>query len=160
MVRHVVGVAEMKVSNDPEDVMVTHALGSCLGISVCDPVAKVGGIFHVMLPQGDVSPDKAKETPFMFVDTGTPLFFKSIFAAGGKKENLIVKVAGGAEPGDGAEEFYAIGRRNFIMLRKLFWKNKIVINGKDVGGQKTRNMILEINQGRTILQSKGKEWEL
>ena len=74
--RHVVGVAEMKVSNQPNDVLVTHALGSCLGIAVHDSVARVGGIFHVMLPTASVNPGKANENPFMFVDTGTPLFFK------------------------------------------------------------------------------------
>jgi chemotaxis protein CheD len=150
----------MKISNQPDDVVVTHALGSCLGIAVHDPVAKVGGIFHVMLPSASVNPNKANDNPFMFVDTGTPLFFKQVYSAGAKKNRLVVKVAGGAAIGKGDEDFFAIGKRNFVMLRKLFWKNGIMINGQDVGGNIARTMFLEVASGRTWLQSRGREWDL
>ncbi len=157
--RHVVGVADIKIARGADDVVVTHALGSCLGISIHDPVANVGGIFHVMLPNASVSPEKAEKNPFMFVDTGTPIFFKEAYAAGAVKERLVVKVAGGAALGTG-EDFFAIGKRNFIVLRKLFWKNGIMIAGQDVGGNISRTMHLEIGSGRTWLQSNGREWDL
>lgn len=158
--KHVVSVAEMKISDQPEDIIVTHALGSCLGIAVHDPIAGVGGILHVMLPCANVSPDKAENNPFMFVDTGTPIFFKAIYAQGGKKNHLVVKVAGGAALGQSKEDFFAIGKRNFVMLRKLLWKNRITIASQDVGGKTARTLFLEIGTGKTWLQSKGKEWDL
>ncbi|MEW6746032.1 MAG: chemotaxis protein CheD [Planctomycetota bacterium] len=158
--RHIVGVADMKIATAPTDEVVTHALGSCLGIAVWDPEVKVGGILHAMLPSASVSPDKAQANPYMFVDVGTPCLFKAIYAAGGKKERLVVKVAGGAAIGKSNQDFFAIGRRNVVMLRKLFWKNGIIIAGQDVGGTMARTMYLEIATGRTWLQSNGREWDL
>lgn len=149
----------MKIARGHDDVIVTHALGSCLGISIHDPVARVGGIFHVMLPNASVSPDKAVANPYMFVDTGTPQFFKEAYAAGAAKERMKVKVAGGAALGSG-EDFFAIGKRNFVILRKLLWKNSILIAAEDVGGNISRTMYLDVGTGRTWLQSGGKEWDL
>lgn len=150
----IVGVGEMKVAEASDDLIVTHALGSCLGISAYDPEVSVGGIFHVMLPTSSVSPDKAKVNPFLFVDLGTPLFFKALFSAGAKKNRLLVKVAGGAAPGATGEGggFFDIGSKNIVMLRKLFQKNGIKIAGEDVGGQHARTMYLEMENGKTWLQ--------
>lgn len=50
MNKRIVGVGDMIVSNDPEDIIVTYALGSCLGVVIYDPVANVGGMLHAMLP--------------------------------------------------------------------------------------------------------------
>jgi chemotaxis protein CheD len=86
-VKRVVGVAELVVSNQLDDVLITYALGSCLGISIYDPVAKVAGLLHVMLPLSSVSPEKAREKPAMFVDTGVPLLFKESYRLGAKKES-------------------------------------------------------------------------
>ncbi|MFH2000121.1 MAG: chemotaxis protein CheD [Planctomycetota bacterium] len=158
--KHVVGVAEMKISNDPDDLFITHALGSCLGVSVYDPEAGVGGVLHVMLPTSSVSPDKAIKNPYMFVDTGTPLFFRELYSRGAKKAHLVVKVAGGASVGRNKSDFFAIGKRNYTMLRKLFWKNQIPIKSQDVGGNIARTLYLDNQTGKTWLQSRGREWDL
>jgi chemotaxis protein CheD len=155
----VVGVADMQFTNRPGDVLVTHALGSCLGIAIYDFDAKVGGMLHAMLPDSQVSPDKAKTNPYMFIDTGTPLLFKQTYELGAKKANLIVKVAGGAAMSEG-DDFFAIGKRNFMMLRKLFWQNGVMIANQDIGGSISRTMYLEIGTGRTYLTSGGRQWEL
>ena len=161
--RHVVGVADMKVAggngNGNGDIVVTHALGSCLGIAIYDPATHVGGILHVMLPNASVSPDKAKKSPLMFVDAGVPIFFREAYQAGAVKGRLVVKVAGGAALGCN-KDFFAIGKRNIVVLRKLFWQNGIMIASSDVGGNIARTMYLELETGRTWLQSKGREWDL
>ena len=157
--KYVVGVADMKVSSEKGDQIVTHALGSCLGIVIHDPVAGVGGIFHVMLPNASVNPEKAQKNPLMFVDVGTSLFFKEAYAAGAVKKRLVVKVAGGASLGS-KEDFFAIGKRNFVVLRKLFWKNGIMIAAHDVGGKVSRTVHLDVDSGKTVLVSNGQEWEL
>jgi len=144
----------MKISSEPNDIIVTHALGSCLGVAIHDAAARVGGLFHPMLPNARVNPEKAADNPYLFVDTGTPLFFKEAYAAGAQKERLMVKVAGGAAIGSGPN-FFAIGRQNFTMLRKLFWRNGIVITGEDVGGNTSRTMYLDVGTGRTWIQANG-----
>lgn len=150
----------MKISAEPSDEIVTHALGSCLGVALHDPTARVGGILHVMLPQSTVNPEKAKANPFMFVDTAVPAFFRAMYGEGAQKNRLVVKVAGGANVNDVAGDRFAIGRRNYVMLKKLFWQNGVLINAEDVGGSAPRTMYLEIGSGRTRLTVGGQQREL
>ncbi|MBS3820352.1 MAG: chemotaxis protein CheD [Planctomycetes bacterium] len=158
--KHIVGVADMKISGGAGDIIVTHALGSCLGVSAYDATAQVGGILHVMMPVSSINPEKAKANPCMFVDTALPAFFRALYDKGAEKKRLIVKVAGGANvQGNGSDRF-AIGKRNYIMLKKVFWKNSALIDSEDVGGTKARTMYIEIGSGRVWLSNAGSEWDL
>lgn len=121
-----VGVSDMKICGAAGDIVVTHALGSCIGIAIHDPVAHVGGILHYMLPVSSVDTQKAAANPFMFGDTGIPLFFKEAYDHGAKKENLRVVMAGGAQVFE-SKDFFDIGKRNIVIARKLFWKNNVLI---------------------------------
>jgi chemotaxis protein CheD len=160
-VRQVIGIAEARVSANPADALVTYALGSCLGIAVYDPLARVGGLLHVMLASSTIDPAKAERNPAMFVDTGVPQLFRDCYAAGARKERMLLYVAGGASTraGDGEDRFQ-IGKNNFLMLRKLLWKNGVLIRGEDVGGTESRTMTLEIGTGMVSIRSNGTETRL
>lgn len=150
----IIGIADMKTSRSPDDVLITYALGSCLGIAIYDPVEKVGGMLHVMLPASAVSPAKALSNPLMFVDTGVPELFKACYKLGAKKERMVVKVAGGASLQDsGNGDQFQIGKRNFISLRKLLWKNNVLIKSCDVGENYSRTMALDISTGEVTLKT-------
>lgn len=154
--RHIVGVADMKISEHHDDQLITYALGSCLGITIYDPVAHVGGMLHVMLPLSTIDPSKAAENPSMFVDTGVPRLFLGCYKAGAQKQRLIVKVAGGASVHSNADEdHFQIGKRNVVMLRKLLWKNGVLLKAHDVGGTVSRTMMLDINTGDVSLKING-----
>jgi len=156
-----VGVGDLKISRDPADRIITHALGSCLGITVYDPVAKVGGLLHVMLPLSTIDAGKALENPFMFVDTGVPRLFLDAYKAGARKERLIVAAAGGASPtGRDREDFFQIGSRNVVMLRKLLWKNGVVLKGSDFGAFDARTMWMEMETGEVTVKINGVERRL
>ncbi len=155
----VVDISDIKTSNDPESLIVTYALGSCIAIILYDPTLKVGGMIHYMLPLSSTAPDKAKERPAMFADTGIPILFKEMYKLGCKKENIIVKVAGGGKLYDDHGTF-DIGRRNYTILRKILWKNNVMIKNEDVGGAKSRTARLYIDTGRVTISSKGVEEEL
>ena len=90
-----VEISDFKISAEPEDVLVTYALGSCIAVMVHDPVRKAAGMIHYMLPLSETSLEKAKVRPAMFADTGIPLLFQSLYALGAQKRDLVVKVAGG-----------------------------------------------------------------
>lgn len=150
----------MKIANGDGDVLVTHALGSCLGIAIYDPTAKVGGMLHVMMPQCSINPEKAKVNPYMFVDSGVPEFFRAVMGQGAVKGRLVVKVAGGANVQDVGNDRFAIGKRNYMVLRKLLWQNGVMIKAEDVGGSVARTMYLEIGTGRVWLSTAGVEKEL
>lgn len=158
--KHVVGVADMKISSQPGDLIVTHALGSCLGVAVHDPAANVGGMLHVMLPQASLNPDKAQANPFMFVDTALPAFFNALWAAGAVKGRTAVVVAGGSNLNGGETDRFAIGKRNYMTLRKMLWRNGIMIAAEDVGGSVPRTLYLEIGSGRAWFATGGQEHEL
>jgi len=155
----IVGISEMKFSNKKGDKLVTYSLGSCLGVAIYDPVARVGGLIHCMLPLSKVSPDKAKNNPSMFVDTGTPLLFQEAYRLGARKDRLIVKIAGCSQLLDN-KGIFKIGKRNYTVFRKLLWKNNIIINSEHVGESLSRTMFLEVTTGRVSLKIKGQEVEL
>ncbi len=157
--RLTVGVADMKVARGAGHLIVTHALGSCIGIAIHDPVAQVGGMLHFMLPDSNVNPSRASENPHMFADTGIPLFLQKLYSAGAVKNRMVVKVAGGAQFVD-HKDFFAIGKRNYTAMRKIFWKEGLLCKGEHVGGTISRTLYLEIGSGRIWFSSGGQEVEL
>jgi chemotaxis protein CheD len=105
-----------------------------------------------MLPLSSIDPAKALENPYMFVDTGVPRLFLSCYRAGAAKERLLVKVVGGARAGgNDQDDYFQIGKRNFIALRQLLWKNGVPINAYDVAGSYSRTMSLEIGSGEVLV---------
>lgn len=154
-----VDISDMKLSRNPNDVIVTYSLGSCVGVSMYDPVAKVGGMIHCMLPMSKIDPDKARLKPYMFVDTGVAAMLGELYAMGAQRQHIVAKVAGAGSP-LGREETFRIGQRNYTILRKLLWKNNILIDKEDVGGSKARTMSLYMKDGRTTVKSEGQEAEL
>lgn len=154
-----IDISDMKVSAAPDAVLVTYALGSCIAVMVYDPVVRVGGMIHFMLPFSKTAPEKAAERPAMFCDTGVPILFESMYRLGAKKENIIVRIAGGGKLWEDSGTF-DIGRRNYTALRKLFWINNVIITAEDVGGNKSRTARLYLSDGRVTISSKGVEVEL
>ena len=156
--KYVVAVGDMKVGQEA-DTIVTHALGSCLGLMVFDPAAKIGGLLHAMLPLSKINPQKAENNPFMFVDTGVPALFKSLYEMGGQKSRMVVKAAGCGNP-LGKNEMFKIGERNYTVLKKLLWKNNILLETEDTGGTASRTVHFNIATGQTIISSNGQKREL
>lgn len=141
------------------DVLVTHALGSCLGLMIYDPVAQVGGLLHAMLPLSKINPEKARANPYMFVDTGVPNLFREVYKLGGEKKRLKVKAAGCGSP-MGDNEIFKIGQRNYTVLKKILWKNKVLLESDDVGGTQSRTVYFTIKTGLTMIKNGQREWEL
>jgi chemotaxis protein CheD len=156
-VKQIVGIADMRISSNPDDILVTYALGSCLGVAICDPVAQVGGLLHVMLPLSTIDPVKAKENPSMFVDTGVPLLFHKAYEAGANRDRILIRVAGGANVSGSVEDRFEIGKRNFIVLRKLLWRNGLLLKAHDVGGHHSRTMALHVSNGQVTVKANGIE---
>lgn len=151
----IVGMGAMEVSKDPGVTIVTYALGSCIGVAIYDPAAKVGGLLHYMLPESSTNPEKAKENPYMFADTGIPLLFKEAYSLGGEKRRMQVKVVGGAQLLDDSG-YFNIGKRNYMALRKILWANNVLIKAEEVGGQVNRTVRLEVATGKIWVKNSGK----
>ena len=149
----------MKTSTNPDDIIVTYSLGSCIGLALYDPVAHIGGMIHCMLPLSRIDPDRARALPQMFTDTGVPLLISTLLDLGAEKRRLVAKVAGAAKLLDNGSTFN-IGERNQVVLRKVLWKNKILIDGEETGGSKARTLMLHLDSGKTIIRSGGNEYEI
>jgi chemotaxis protein CheD len=147
----VVGVGDLKfaVAGAGAGRLVTYALGSCLGVCVHDPEAGVAGLLHVMLPSSAVDPARAAVSPAMFVDTGVPLLFKESYKLGARKERLVVRVVGGAHQAEREDaDQFQIGKRNLLALRKLLWRNNVLVRAEDVGGSRvSRTVYLDAATG-------------
>lgn len=157
--QHIIGIAEMQVSKSPDDVLVTYSLGSCVGLSLYDPMVRVGGMIHCMLPLSKIDPSKATTNPCMFTDTGVAMLLQSVFDMGAQRRSIVAKVAGGASLLD-EKGLFKIGERNHTVLRKMLWKNNIMVTGEDVGGSASRTLHLYMDSGRTTVKSGGTEKEL
>lgn len=156
MTLHTVDLAELKVSDDPDVALVTYGLGSCIALVAHDPVRRVGGMLHYMLPQASVSPEKAAARPGMFADTGVPLLLQAMVRQGCSPGRLTLKAVGGARCYDALAGF-DIGRRNYLMLRKLLWRAGLLTAAEDVGGSRSRTVRLEVGSGRVTVRSEGIE---
>ncbi|MCD4675809.1 MAG: chemotaxis protein CheD [Desulfobacula sp.] len=152
--KQIVGVADMKVSKNPEESIVTYSLGSCIGLVIYDPAVKVGGILHYMLPDSSIDKDKAVARPYMFADSGIPRLFKAAYQLGAVKNRMKVYVAGGAEILD-QKGFFNIGKRNYMALKKMFFKNNVMINNQNVGGNTNRTVRVEIATGDIYVKTSG-----
>jgi chemotaxis protein CheD len=155
----VVNISDCKIVSGEAQDLITYSLGSCLGVSVFDPVTMVGGLIHCMLPLAKIAESKPNFNPLMFVDTGFTFMLNELFKMGASKKNLVVKAAGCAEFMD-PQHYFNIGERNFTVFRKILWKNGIILKNSDVGGKISRTVILRMKTGQTLLRSGGKEWEL
>jgi chemotaxis protein CheD len=154
-----VGMGDLQVTTDPDSMLITHALGSCIAVMVHDPVRQVGGMIHYMLPLSSITPEKGIERPAMFADTGVPLLFHRMYDCSCKKSDLVVRVVGGASIHDEMGTF-EIGKRNYVVLRKLFWKSGVAIAAEEVGGGVSRTVRLFVGDGRTTVRASDRAEEL
>ncbi len=150
----VVGIGDLKVTKDPSATLITYSLGSCIGVTVYDPVAKVGGMLHFMLPDSKINPDRARERPAVFADTGVPLLLEECRKLGAERQRMQVKIAGGAQILD-SSDYFKIGKRNYVALKKILWQHGILIQGEEVGGSLNRTMALEMPTGRVWVKISG-----
>lgn len=154
-----VNISDMIVSNQKDDVIITHSLGSCIGVTLYNPVHGIGGMLHALLPQAKSHPKKAGENPCMFVDSGFELLLKRVLIHPGDLRHLVCKVAGGGHFLD-QKGVFKIGERNYTALRKILWNNKIMIQGEDVGGTIPRTMVLYMATGKTCVRTGGREYPI
>jgi chemotaxis protein CheD len=150
--RVVIGVGDMAVSNTAQVTLSTYALGSCIGVVGYDPVAKVGGILHMMLPESSISPEKAELQPAMFADTGLPLFFRALMGLKAERARIRLFVTGGACVLTSHDAF-KIGERNTQATLKFLAVNGFPIRQTVTGGTTNRTIHLQIGDGEMTLKT-------
>jgi chemotaxis protein CheD len=155
-----IGLGERVVSKNPLDVLVAYGLGSCLGICMFDPVRRVSGLLHAVLPQrtNGSDPYNAK-----YVDSGIEGLLDEMVKAGADKRRIVVRMAGGANMlvASGLSNTFDIGTRNINSARGTFQRLGMPLKAEDVGGNLGRTVRVYVADGRmTVRILNGKEQEL
>lgn len=149
-----IGIGEMALSNEAGAVLSAPNLGSCIGVSIYDPVTRWGGMIHCMLPLSKSNPEKAQAEPGTYVDTGVVLMLNELLKRGAAKKDLVIAVAGGSNIND-ANNVFEIGKKNYTVFRKIMWKNGLLIKGEHVGDSISRTVSLDIDSGEVLVRVGG-----
>lgn len=150
----VVNISDAKISRDLQDTIVTYSLGSCIGVALYDPVVKLGGMLHFQLPTATLDPDRSKQNPMMFADSGMQVLLREMEKHGAQKRRMKVKLAGAAQMwNDG--NLFNIGRRNHAAIRKILWQYGMFVDSEDIGGTAPRNLYLNVGDGSVVIKMQG-----
>jgi chemotaxis protein CheD len=147
-----VNISDAKVSRNAGDTLVTYSLGSCIGVTLCDPTIPVAGLLHFQLPSSTMDPERAKRQPHLFGDSGLQSLLAMMEAAGANKKRLKVKLAGGAKMFEDSGTF-DIGKRNHTAIRKALWQAGLFVDKEDVGGSSPRTVYVSVADGRVTLKT-------
>ena len=150
----VVGIADMKMASR-EGMLITYALGSCIGICLYDPVLRLAALVHVMLP---LNMETGRKSPLKYADTGIRETLRQMEARGAKRNRVTAKIAGGARmfdvPGNGS--LGNSGQRNIESVHMTLKKEGVRLLKEDVGGSVARTLLFDAATGQACVRSYGK----
>ncbi len=139
----------MAVCHAPDQI-VCLGLGSCVAIILYDPVARIGGVVHVLLPKSPVKCDKEEK----YADTGTKKLVREMLNHGAKKERLVAKLVGGAQMFPNLNLSIAnIGRENSMIIRNTLRELMIRIVAEDLEGNRGRSAYFDTSDGHVTVRA-------
>ena len=138
-----------------EGILVTYALGSCIGLCFHDPRLRLGALLHVMLP---LNMETGRTHPLKYADTGIKETLKAMEAKGAMRSRMTVKIAGGAKmfevSGGGLGN---IGRRNIESVHAVLKRENIRLIGEYTGGTVARTLLFDVASGQSCIRSYGQK---
>jgi chemotaxis protein CheD len=158
----IVGIGEIIVSDDPNTFIKSYALGSCVALIIYDNLTKMAGMAHIALSNSSIDKNKSKILPGYFADTGVAEILSMLYKKGAiiNKQNLIIKLAGGADVIDNFN-FFHIGKNNIAQIRNLILKYGLSIKNEDTGGKVYRTVSIYPATGLVKLQNNHSgKWEI
>ena len=150
-----VGMADLNICKSP-DGLTTLGLGSCVGIALRDPITKVGGLAHIMLPGSTAIKDNTNIPKF--ADTGIVELVNRIVFAGGSKSRLVAKIAGGAQmfAFQNKSSLIKVGEKNVMAVKQKLEELNIPILAEDTGENYGRTVIFYPETGDFVIRAVGK----
>lgn len=152
-----VSIGEMIATADLDDVLVAYGLGSCVAVCVYDPVKKVAGMIHSLLPTANDQNGAEAANPAKYVDQGVFRLVDSVLALGAQTNRLVVRVAGGAQmlTVPGLSDSLNIGQRNALAAEMALRKCGLRIKNQDTGGKAGRTVKLYVADGQVTVKTMG-----
>ena len=149
-----IGIADMKMAKG-QGMLITYALGSCIGICLHDPLLKLGALVHIMLP---INMETGRKNPMKYADTGIRETLKQMEAQGASRARITAKIAGGAMMfKDSSGAMGNIGQRNIESVRINLKKEGIRLLKEDVGGSLARTLLFDVNSGLGCVRCYGRQ---
>lgn len=149
-----VGMADLNVAV-PAGVLKTTGLGSCVGLTLYDPVTKVAGMAHVMLPSSEIAKE-GQLNRAKYADTAIPMMIERMVELGAAISRMESKMAGGAQMfafTTGAGDTMRIGPRNVESCKAMLAQYKIPLKGEDTGGSYGRTIEFDSATGILLITS-------
>nr|QNO41928.1 chemoreceptor glutamine deamidase CheD [Methanosarcinales archaeon ANME-2c ERB4]QNO49048.1 chemoreceptor glutamine deamidase CheD [Methanosarcinales archaeon ANME-2c ERB4] len=150
-----VAMADLKVARDPA-VLITIGLGSCIGIALYDPVVKVGGLAHIMLPTSKRVTGGNGSNPMKYADTGIEITLRKMVAMSAVKRRITAKIAGGAHMFSCVKEcssFLKIGDNNAAAVKEKLSREGIKLMASDTGKDYGRTVELHTKDGSYVVKT-------
>lgn len=148
-----IGIADMKMAKG-QGMLVTYALGSCIGICLYDPKIQLGAMVHIMLP---LNMETGRTNTMKYADTGLRETLKRMEARGAMRSRIVAKIAGGARMFEVVGGSLGnIGQRNIESVHLNLKKEGIRLLKEDVGGAVARTLLFDVSNGLCCVRSYGK----
>ena len=148
-----VGIADMKIGKG-NDLLVTYALGSCIGLCFYDQRTKTGALLHIMLP---LNMEPGRTYPLKYADTGIRETLRQLETQGASRSRITVKIAGGAKMFEvNGGNLGNIGQRNIESVHTILRMEGIRLLGEHVGGNVACTMLLDVDSGQSCIRSYGR----
>lgn len=143
----------MKIAKG-EGILVTYALGSCIGLCFHDPRLRLGALLHIMLP---LNLETGRTHPMKYADTGIKETLKQLEAQGASRARMTVKIAGGAKMFEvsGSSGLGNIGQRNIESVHTILKRENIRLVGEYTGGTVARTLLFDVVSGQGCIRSYG-----
>ena len=144
----IVGISDYKIAKSPE-VLITYALGSCIGTCLFDGVLHLAGLSHILLPEASICPN---DTNIMkYADTAIEGLVKAMERQGASRARLTAKIAGGAKMF--ATSTIGVGERNIIAVKNELRRLNIRLVAEDTGDTYGRTMEFNPDDGSVMIKS-------
>ena len=139
-----VGIADMKMAKS-SGVLITYALGSCIGICLHDPGIKLGAMVHIMLP---LNMEEGRKNTMKYADTGIRETLRQMEAKGASRARITARIVGGAKMFEiNGGNLGNIGQRNIESVRMDQKREGIRLLKEDVGGSVARSLLFDVASG-------------
>jgi len=153
------GMGDIVTASEPEDVLVSLGLGSCVAVVLYDQKKNRAAMAHVMLPDSQSRKGSLSAKPGKFADTALSNLIKEMEKMGSRKKDLKAKIAGGARMFSfSSSSKMNIGDINVEKVTVLLEEHDIPLEGSDTGGNKGRSVKFYTGSSVFAVKTIGKEY--